>query len=283
MWGGFFRPYVSVAERRRRASVKASKLTKGGQKLSPIQLESKTIAHTFWGKAWCDHLESYSDYENRLPRGRSYIRNGFVIDLQIEPGKVNAMVQGSDLYKQNINIKSLQTESWNRIKSQCTGKIDSLVELLQGHLSGGVMGVITQKDHGLFPKPAEIKLECSCPDWAEMCKHIAAVLYGVGARLDEKPELLFLLRGVNHMDLVDQAGVAATLDKATKSSRTKTLQTENLGSVFGIDLSEASSPPLRQASRRKQTKVSMDAKRPISGKTPVRQHTGKKKTSKKGS
>lgn len=242
MWQSY-RPYVSAAERREKACRQAAKLGKAGHKLDPIQLESTTIARTFWGKAWCQNLESYSDYENRLPRGRSYIRNGSVLDLQIQHGKVAAMVQGSSLYKQTISIKPLKPAIWSRIKSECAGKIDSLIELLQGRLSDAVMRVITRHGDGLFPQPSEIELDCSCPDWAEMCKHVAAALYGVGARLDHQPDLLFLLRGVDHLELVDQAGSAASLDKAATGSKAKTIKTEELGNIFGIELAESASVP----------------------------------------
>lgn len=253
MWDRpYYRPYVSAAERREKAHRQAAKLAKAGQNLAPIHLDSTTIARTFWGKAWCQNLESYSDYENRLPRGRSYIRNGSVLDLQIQPGKVAAMVQGSSLYHQTISIKPLKPALWSRIKSECSGKIDSLIELLQGRLSDAVMRVITRHGDGLFPQPSEIELECSCPDWAEMCKHVAAALYGVGARLDHQPELLFALRGVDHLELVDHAGNAASLDPATAPGQAKTLKKEDLGGIFGIELAESAplpATPRRAASR----------------------------------
>jgi len=198
---GGFRPYVSVAERRAKAAKHATKLAKGGVKLAPVTLAGKKIAATFWGKAWCAHLESFSDYANRLPRGRTYVRNGSVIDLQIAPGKITAKVMGSELYEETITIAPLAAKRWAAVKAECAGKIDSLVGLLQGRLSDAVMGIITDRERGLFPAPAEIKLECSCPDWASMCKHVAAVLYGVGARLDNDPELLFRLRHVDPQEL----------------------------------------------------------------------------------
>src|SRR5207245_7766421 len=169
--------------------------------VSPVILEGRTITRTFWGKAWCDNLEASSDFANRLPRGRTYVRNGSVVDLQIAQGKVMARVAGSELYKIEIKIKPLAPKLWKSIQTECAGKIDSLMELLQGRLSAGVMEIVTRPERGLFPTPREIDLDCSCPDWADLCKHVAASLYGVGARLDQKPELLFLLRGVDAADL----------------------------------------------------------------------------------
>lgn len=205
---GGFRPYVSVATRRANAAKHAQKLAKGGTTLSPVTIGGTKIATSFWGKAWCTHLESFSDYENRLPRGRSCVRNGSVIDLQIAPGKITAQVMGSSLYKETITIAPLEAKRWAAIKAECAGKIDSLVGLLQGRLSDAVMRIITDRERGLFPAPSEIKLGCSCPDWADMCKHVAAVLYGVGARLDAHPELLFVLRGVDYLELISAAAQA---------------------------------------------------------------------------
>jgi uncharacterized Zn finger protein len=234
MWYGF-RPYVPVWERRAQAAREVEKRKKKGQAVAPIVIEGRTIAATFWGKAWCDNLESYSDYENRLPRGRTYVRNGSVVDLQIRPGKITALVSGSELYEIAVTITPLPEKQWRGIKSRSAGEIGSLVELLQGRLSKGVMDVVTARDDGLFPRPSEIKLSCSCPDWAGMCKHVAAVLYGVGARLDHQPELLFLLRKVDHLELIEEA-----VPRARKKTSTgkKTLVESDLADVFGIELAE---------------------------------------------
>ena len=157
-------------------------------------------------KAWCDNLERYSDYANRLPRGRTYVRNGSVIDLQVAPGVVSAMVSGSELYRIEVKVAAVPKPRWSAVCTDCAGAIDSLVELLQGRFSQGVMARICHEKTGLFPSPAEITFSCSCPDWASMCKHVAAVLYGIGARLDEQPDLLFALRKVDHQDLIAHAG-----------------------------------------------------------------------------
>jgi len=186
-----------------------------------VDLEGRKIARTFWGEAWCDHLESFSDYENRLPRGRTYVRNGSVCHLDIAKGEVNAIVSGSELYKVKIAIKTLPQKKWIDVKDRCAGQVGSLLELLQGKLSKSVMAVVTNRNKGLFPLPREISLKCNCPDWAAMCKHVAAVLYGVGARLDMKPELLFLLRGVDHEELIStDAGAMAAATAGRKGSQT---------------------------------------------------------------
>jgi uncharacterized Zn finger protein len=230
-----YRPYVPVAQRRADAARKMARLAKKGHTITPVQIAGRQIAATFWGKAWCENLESYSDYANRLPCGRTYVRNGSVVDLQIKPGKVTARVSGSELYDIDIKIKPLSKPHWQSISSQCAGKIASVLELLQGRLSAGVMEIITHRESGLFPKPSEISLDCSCPDWADMCKHVAAALYGVGARLDEKPELLFVLRQVDHLELIEQAAAGQSLAPAAGSDK-KTIAENDLAEVFGIEM-----------------------------------------------
>ena len=224
--------YVPVLERRARALLAARKLAAKNQaQLAPIETSGRTIASTFWGKAWCENLKSYSDFESRLPRGRTYVRNGSVVDLKIEPGSIVAMVSGSDLYRIAIAIKPLPAARWKTVRSKCSGQIGSLVELLQARLSHGVMEIVTEPGSGLFPTPKEIQMDCSCPDWAEMCKHVAAVLYGVGNRLDQQPELLFKLRQVDHLELIANLAIPAK-----KPARKKTIAGKDLSQVFGIEL-----------------------------------------------
>jgi uncharacterized Zn finger protein len=233
-----WRPYVPVAERRAQAARELTKLAKkSGQTASPVVLAGRKIASTFWGKAWCDNLEAYSDYENRLPRGRTYVRNGSVVDLQISKGSVTALVSGSSLYRISIKINPLPPSLWKSVQTECAGKIDSLMELLQGKLSSAVMEIVTRRERGLFPTPREIDLDCSCPDWADMCKHIAAVLYGVGAKLDQNPGLLFVLRGVDATDLISKASAAEAVRQTTATTNsTPTMSESEMADVFGIEL-----------------------------------------------
>jgi uncharacterized Zn finger protein len=230
---------------------------KKGQKVSPVKIEGRAIATTFWGKAWCENLEAYSDYASRLPRGRTYVRNGSVVDLQIAPGKVTALVMGSELYEIEVEIEPMKPAAWKALAAECAGHIDSLVELLAGRLSDGVMAVMTRKGTGLFPTPREIALDCSCPDWADMCKHVAAVLYGIGARLDEKPELLFVLRNVDHHDLVALAGEAPTVGRPARGK--KAIADADLSDIFGIELdpgatrARAASSPRRGRAKKAMT------------------------------
>jgi len=252
-YGDGWRPYVPVARRRANAAREVARRAKKGQKVSPVKIEGRTIATTFWGKAWCENLEAYSDYESRLPRGRTYVRNGSVVDLQVAPGKVTALVMGSELYEIEIAIEPMKPAAWKGIAAECAGRIDSLVELLAGKISSGVMEVMTRKGKGLFPTPREISMDCSCPDWADMCKHLAAALYGIGARLDEKPELLFLLRKVDHMDLVAQATEVPAIGSATPAGG-KTLATVDLSGIFGIEFDSATPLPVAPKPKRGRSK-----------------------------
>lgn len=243
-----WKPYVPVAERRAKAEKITAKAKKAGAVLTPIAPFRGAIAKTFWGKAWCDNLESYSDYENRLPRGRTYVRNGSVIDLQITPGAVQAQVMGSSLYKVSASVTSVHDNQWKALCADCASSIDSLVELLQGKLSSAVMTRLSRPGSGLFPAPREISFRCSCPDGASMCKHVAAVLYGIGARLDAQPELLFKLRQVEVKDLVDQAGAGLT-PAGQGPAKGKVLDDALLADVFGLEMAEVSPPPKPPAAK----------------------------------
>jgi len=238
-----WRPYVPVAARRASAHDEVDRLRKEGVTILPVAIEGRKIARTFWGAAWCDHLEAFSDYENRLPRGRTYVRNGSVVHLDITQGAVRALVSGSQLYHVDVKITGLDRKKWADIKARCAGKIGSLLELLEGRLSTSIMSVVTDRDTGLFPLPREIRFGCDCPDWAVMCKHVAAVLYGVGVRLDEDPELFFHLRQVDHRELLAGAGRAAsTLTGASSPpadpASLEVLRGKDLSELFGVEISE---------------------------------------------
>ena len=266
-----FAPYVSVAERRAKALKQLEKMKKKGLKVQPVQLTGRKIADSFWGKGWCDHMESFSDYANRLPRGRTYVKNGSVCHLEIQGGVIKAIVSGTTLYNVSISITPLVKKKWDTLKYSCTGRIGSLIELLRGKLDHGVMEVVAHRREGLFPLPGEMKFTCDCPDWAGMCKHVAAVLYGVGARLDHAPEMLFLLRGVNHEELVDVSTVVTDVAKGGTSRRR--IAATGIADVFGIDLAEsvdsvsgpATVPPPQKAKARKASSTGVPFPDPLTG------------------
>jgi uncharacterized Zn finger protein len=229
-----WKPYVSAAARRQAADRTVAKMQKDGQMLAPVAASRGAIAKSFWGKAWCRNLERYSDYSSRLPRGRTYLRNGSVIDLKIGAGEVTAQVMGSSLYRIKVSIREVAAAHWQGIARDCARSIDTLVELLQGQLSTAVMERITRVGTGLFPSPTEISFSCSCPDSAAMCKHVAATLYGIGARLDSAPELLFGLRKVDAQELIARAGEGGTPSQ-NQPDTARVLDSSKLADVFGIE------------------------------------------------
>lgn len=273
-YGYGYSDYVPVAQRKARARAQLKKMEKEGFHPRPVELSGRKIAATFWGKAWCDNLESYMDYENRLPRGRSYVRNGSVLHLDIRPGEIEAMVAGTSLYKVRVRIAPAPQARWKALCGECAGRIGSLVELLSGRLSGQVMAVMTRRESGLFPSPKEIQMTCTCPDWACMCKHVAAVLYGVGARLDQDPGLLFLLRSVDQNQLISQA-VETDVTAGANTSGVATLAADELQDVFGLDLGAPTvlpAAPQKAGRARKTTSVPARKK-----KRAVRKARGPKK------
>jgi uncharacterized Zn finger protein len=236
---GGFPKYVPVGERRAKALLQAKKLEKRGRVLDPVRLEGKRIASSFWGKEWCRNLESYMDFSNRLPRGRTYVRSGAVVDLRVGPGQIDALVAGSSLYEVSVRIERLARKRWGALIKRCAGRIDSVVELLRGRLPDTVLEALVDRRAGLFPAPREIDFTCSCPDYASLCKHIAAVLYGVGARLDKKPELFFTLRSVALEELVTKS----TLRRAGPAE--DALDSRALEGIFGIELDRGPHRPRR--------------------------------------
>lgn len=235
-----FPEYVTVAEKKAKAQKSLEKLKKKNPCITPIIIDGRKLARTWWGKAWNDNLESYSDYSNRIERGRSYVRHGAVLDLKITPGKISALVQGSETkpYQIGIDIQPLSKNTWETITKACEGKIDSLQELIEGKFPKGLAELFTAQGKGLFPAPKEISLKCSCPDWATMCKHVAAVLYGVGARLDENPALFFVLRNVNIDELVSKAIAqkSETLLKKSVRKSGRVIDNDDISAMFGIEM-----------------------------------------------
>lgn len=277
-----FPPYVPVAQRRAKAARKLEQLKKKTPGIQPVVLEDRTLARTWWGKSWNQNLERYADYSNRIGRGRSYVRHGAVLDLKIEPGKVRALVQGSQAqpYKIEIAIAALDQKTWVRLRNSATGQLDSLADLLAGKFPKSLQELFFAKGQGLFPEPKEIRFDCSCPDWASMCKHVAATLYGVGARLDENPDLFFKLRKIEVDELITQA-VKSTTRSLLAKARTKSAEViadADLTEVFGIELEDRgkaakSRPKRRQATSTSAAKRSANTKKATAkkpGATPKR-------------
>lgn len=276
-WDAFAQPSTYMVGARALEAKLALKAE--GVELSPVEpVKGHRIATTFWGQAWCRNLTRYSDYENRMPRGRSYVRHGSVVHLEVEPGEIHALVSGSDLYRVTIRIEPLARKQWDAILGECAGEIEDLVHLLRGEPPKRVMEIVTRPGDGLFPTPKEIELDCSCPDWADMCKHAAAVLYGVGVRLDHDPEQLFRLRSVDPNDLV------SAVPDAAESDEDDALAGEDLSALFGIRLEGEDSPATwgapgsmgavrRKVSRKKATRKKA-ARKKAARKKAVRKKSG---------
>src|SRR5262245_61786945 len=241
----YYPPYVSVAQKKAQGALALAKLLKKSRReAEPIVIahRRRQLTTTFWGRAWAENLERYADLANRLPRGRAYLRNGSVLDLRISEGRIEAYVAGSELYRVTIGIAPLGRIRWRRIIARCTGRIESLVGLLRGELSDDVLALLTHATDGLFPEPREITLDCSCPDQAGVCKHLAAVLYGIGIRLDARPELFFVMRQVDQTELLSSATAGALArPRATAGKR---IAANRLSAIFGIEL-EAVRPQRR--------------------------------------
>ena len=274
--------YVPVATRRRNAALEAKQRTKKGQTLTPIQISGRKIATTFWGIAWCENLENYCDFENRMPRGRTYARNGSIIDLQVASSEITSLVSGSRLYQISVKIDHIPANAWESLCRTCSRDVTSLLELMRGKLPSTVIKRLTDPGSGMFPQPEEIHISCSCPDWARMCKHVAATLYGVGHLLDTRPELFFKLRGVDQAELVTQAIDAQESQDVIGLDRASEFADEDLGAMFGIDLTPAAGDdPVTKRSRAKANSKTSQPRKASKAAAPKALLVKKKAVSKK--
>ncbi len=252
-WG--YPRYVSVAEKKAKAAQKLKKLQKKMPGIRPVVIEGKSLARNWWGKSWNKNLERYADYSNRIGRGRSYVRHGAVLDLQIKTGRITALVQGSAAqpYKVVIKIEAVKPAAWQAIKRRCGGQLKFMQDLLVGKFPKALGEIFFHKDKGLFPSPQAIKFDCSCPDWASMCKHVAATLYGVGARLDQEPALFFKLRGADTADLIAQAVRDKTGDLLVRSKKAsvRAIDDADLSGLFGIEMDKVDFGSVSKPGRQK--------------------------------
>jgi len=259
------------------------------QRLRPVIIEGSVIARTWWGKAWNENLEFYAEYSNLIGRGRSHVRSGAILGLQVSAGEVKALVRGARAkpYAVTITIKKLNKNTWNQLTSACEGNLLSLEELLAGKFPKVVEDAFMQRKTGLFPSPKEIEFACSCPDWASMCGHIAATLYGIGARLDEDPTLFFTLRGVDAAGLIRRAVSSKAEDLLPKASKksSRPIEGADLSAACGVDLADdaaaakmAVEESARMADVRKVLKkqLKMDAKLTKKEKTSTKSGAKKK-------
>lgn len=233
-----FPKHVTVAEKKVKAAQSLAKLKAKNTDAEPVHIEGRILAKSWWGKAWNLNLESYADYRNRIERGKAYVRNNSVLDLKITKGKIKAIVQGSKVrpYTVEILINPLDSKHWEQVISLCNHRIDSLEQLIEGKFPRELESLFTERKYGMFPSPDEIHFDCSCPDWAMMCKHVAAVLYGVGARLDSDPMLFFKLRDVDGHALIRKTierKLEGLLKNAGKKSN-RVIADEEIDELFGL-------------------------------------------------
>ncbi len=235
---GDFPEYVPVAKKKQASQKQIETLKKKHVDLDPVVIEGRTIAHSWWGKAWNTNLEQYADYSNRIARGRSYVRSGAVIDLKIETGVVKALVQGSERkpYTVEIVIAPLSQKIWESILDVSEHQIGSLAELVEGRFPKDFESLFQSNTSGLFPATKEITFNCTCYDWASMCKHVTAVLYGIGARLDDDPTLFFKLRAIDFEVLLQKTieeKMQSMLNNADKKSD-RVIEDEAVFDLFGL-------------------------------------------------
>ena len=232
---GFYE-YESMAEKKENAERKLTTYQRKHPDAQPILLTGTKIANSFWGKAWCDHLKHYADYDNRINRGRSYIKNGFVFDLTIEKGIIQGVVCGSSskLYQVDIAIDPITDQ---RFVHQIGGHIESLEALANGQFPKTLAETFLTNENGLFPNINEINFSCNCPDSAHMCKHISAVLYAVGAKLDLKPLLLFELRGIDTKALIKKSveeKMTTLLENAHTATSSRIIEDDAIIDLFDL-------------------------------------------------
>jgi uncharacterized Zn finger protein len=228
----------TVAQKKANALKKLKKLQKKDPTIEPVLIEGRLIAKQWWGKAWNKNLESYADYSNRISRGKSYARQNSLLDLRIDNGVVNAKVSGSKtkIYDVTIHIDALTDLKWSKMLSYCQHKIDSVDALISGSFPVEMEVLFTDKTIGLFPNPKEIEFDCTCPDYAYMCKHVAATLYGVGAKLDQNPLLFFNLRGVDVNVLIKKSieDKLESMFKQVGKKTTRTISDDRINELFDL-------------------------------------------------
>ncbi len=233
--------YSQPTEKQLKAKVEETnkKAKKKGKTLEPVIIEGKKIVNSWWGKAWCENLERYADYASRLSRGKRYVKSGAVVDLKIGEGVVLAKVQGTRKtpYIVEVHIDPVDEDKMQTLIDQCTKKIENLEQLVNGTFPEELKELFISQN-GLFPNPREISFSCSCPDWAVLCKHVAAVLYGIGSRFDQDPLLFFELRGIDVNRFIDttiENRIESMLENVDKPSN-RIIESDDYADLFGLKL-----------------------------------------------
>ena len=230
-WG---QNYTTVASLKARAA-RATKTLKDAEPVIPHP-HTRKMCLTWWGQEWCNNLESYADYRSRLERGRRYVRSNTVVDLKIFANQVKAKVQGTDLYEVTVDFAKPKPADIEKIKKLTGNRIANVEMLLKGNFPDELKELFTQNKPGLFPTPEEIKFDCDCLDWADMCKHVAAVMYGIGIRIDADPLQFFKLRGIDIDEFLTQVvdDKVANMLKNIDVKSDRIMKDANVATIFGI-------------------------------------------------
>ena len=232
----FSQPTIAeLREKVRDSSKIAAKKKLQYEPIGPVS--RRDVCTSWWGKAWCANLEQYADFESRLGRGKRYMKSGTVIDLKIRKGRIEARVQGTRKtpYKVEIRISPLSEEKCDALIEKCGRRINNMECLIKGEFPSELKELFTS-ENGFFPSPKEISFSCSCPDWALMCKHVAAAMYGIGVRLDENPFYFFELRGIDvdrFINVALESKVESMLKNADKRTE-RMIDNADLTALFGV-------------------------------------------------
>ena len=199
--------------------------------------ERGEIGETWWSKRWIKVLESFS-MGTRLTRGRSYARQGQVISIDVEPGLVKAKVQGSQPrpYNVKIRLEPLSDQDWDKVTDAMASQAIFAAKLLAGEMPNTIEEAFASVHVSLFPTALrELNTDCSCPDWANPCKHIAAVYYLLAERFDEDPFLIFKLRGRTKEQIIavlrDKRAATFPVEDTSAGAETASAEEENLISL----------------------------------------------------
>ncbi len=219
-------PRMKVADWGKLAQARLADLrADGALQLNPVHEKSRKLAKNAWGSAWMRQL-AYCEQEGfSLAAGRSLLRHGCVLDVQVGRGTIDALVSGEELYEIHLKLAEPDEEKIEYLREQCGAHIDSLVALLDGKIDASVMQQLCDPEEGLLPLPYEWQMDCNCPDWNEPCPHAAAAIYAAGCLIDAEPRLLFTLRGIEPSTLCEVPSTAAADFDAT-----------DLANTFGIDI-----------------------------------------------
>ena len=224
MYDDEFSPRLKAADLEKLAATRLAEYLAEGEELHPVVNKTRKLAKNFWGSAWMKQLALCESGGMCLAPGRTLLRHACVLHVDIQPGSISALVSAEEVFEVELKLESLDEERLERLAATCSGHIDSLLSLMQGKVDEAVLLQLCHPENGLLPTPEDWRMHCTCPDWAEPCPHAAAAIYAAGCLIDEKPELLFTLRGIQPEALL------------SAPAPTNEIDADKLSAMFGIDL-----------------------------------------------